>query len=361
MSCLKQKEKDYCISCKSTLEKDHIGILCIQNHNICSDCTTNFVSYVFEDPLQNLPAKCPTCSQEIPSLIFERQLNRNQIEIYQLYMINSKLGKDEETKRCPFCQYFEIWFKSSSANFFYCKNAICSKISCNYCHKSVVMPKTDHYEDYKELEDLMIKQLNLDEEDNEEEYEESLKASNGIYHHFICADLNQIKVTLEKAIEGGQKRVCPQCNLSGRKDEQCTHMTCSKCQTKWCYFCGLSENDCDKDNGGVSIYDHNIGWQYNDKRCPMYFTEIFEFDDRWPEDEEMCLEKFHDLLTKISLKGAIEEIGVEKYEEAAKQFLTLKNCGYSLKDLNDEELKKPFVMRISKEEFQKIIDEEGYD
>lgn len=59
MSCLKQKEKDYCISCKSTLEKDHIGILCIQNHNICSDCTTNFVFICFRRPFAKFTSEMP--------------------------------------------------------------------------------------------------------------------------------------------------------------------------------------------------------------------------------------------------------------------------------------------------------------
>ncbi len=57
------------------------------------------------------------------------------------------------------------------------------------------------------------------------------------------------------------------------QDDACTHMICPECQTCWCYFCGLKEIDCDKDEqiestveSGPAINRHNIDWENNPKR-----------------------------------------------------------------------------------------------
>jgi hypothetical protein len=85
---------------------------------------------------------------------------------------------------------------------------------------------------------------------------------------------------------------CPTCGLGGRKDDACTHMKCIKCDTDWCYICGLKEADLDKENGD-SIYQHNELWHENEARCPMYLTAINQLDKRWPLDDDECLEFFH--------------------------------------------------------------------
>ena len=71
---------------------------------------------------------------------------------------------------------------------------------------------------------------------------------------------------------------CPGCGLSGLKDEACTHMNCDKCQTVWCYFCGLDVDKADKEGGAGNIYQHNKNWSSTDGRCPMFLKEINEID-----------------------------------------------------------------------------------
>jgi hypothetical protein len=72
---------------------------------------------------------------------------------------------------------------------------------------------------------------------------------------------------------------CPVCGLRGIKDESCMHMKCPRCETPWCYLCGLSVKDCDKAPArpGMPVDDiflHNADWQTNEKRCPMYLTQV---------------------------------------------------------------------------------------
>lgn len=67
----------------------------------------------------------------------------------------------------------------------------------------------------------------------------------------------------------------------------CTYMTgCTKCATEWCYVCGLSVADWDKapprlGNDGNDIYLNNRDWESNEKRCPMYLTQILDVDLHW--------------------------------------------------------------------------------
>ncbi|CAJ1435733.1 unnamed protein product [Effrenium voratum] len=60
-------------------------------------------------------------------------------------------------------------------------------------------------------------------------------------HVVGCAGLREAKRLVDEALEKGQKTMaCPNCSLAGRKDEACTHMSCPRCQSSWCYLCGLS-------------------------------------------------------------------------------------------------------------------------
>jgi hypothetical protein len=102
--------------------------------------------------------------------------------------------------------------------------------------------------------------------------------------HNKCVELREPKRLIEQAIEEGSNMRCPGCQLAGRKDDACTHMTCTKCSTVWCYVCGLDVESCDKElrPGRMNdIYAHNADWAVNEKRCPMYLTQILEVDLHW--------------------------------------------------------------------------------
>lgn len=354
---MSKSKENYCIACAIVLNVDDTGVKCVQGHDICSVCTPKFVQTIFEEPLSSIPVKCTVCKHFIPSLTIERQLSSEQLEIYQLYMVQAEINKNERTQACTHCHYFEIWLKSNSSNFFYCKNPKCKKITCVFCYKDVNLPNTNDIE-YSEIENSIFKQLSIEDEDEEEkEYEANLMNDDGIFYHFKCGELNELKTSIEKVIEKGNKMRCPNCKLSGRKDNACTHMTCAKCATVWCYFCGMRESELCDVNDKQSIYDHNIGWQYLEGKCPMFLSEIFEIDDRWNDDDEECLNRFHNLLMKKILKNEIEKIGLDNYNLVLKQFPSIKSTVCELDELNSADVKNPFIKRISKEEYQELIDE----
>jgi hypothetical protein len=200
----------------------------------------------------------------------------------------------------------------------------------------------------------MMQELYLD--DNEDQYEESLLAKEGIYHHFKCIELAELKSSIETILGKGAMRRCPTCKLAGRKDTACTHMTCPKCATKWCYFCGKDEKVLVDVQSGQTIYTHNEGWQYFPQACPMYFTEIEEFDDRWPLDEEECLDRFHGILTKKLVKEKIQSVGMEEFSKVLEQFPGIKNSLPEFEELETDDVKNPFIIKISREEFERMIE-----
>lgn len=132
---------------------------------------------------------------------------------------------------------------------------------------------------------------------------------------------------------------CPGCGLSGLKDEACTHMTCDKCQTVWCYFCGLDQVHADKEGGADNIYQHNRKWYSTEGRCPMYLTEISQVDDRWPEEDEECLEFFHRKRAIRLLRDFVNEIKVDNYKKLVEIFPQCgEGAGFSLEDILTEDI-----------------------
>ena len=69
--------------------------------------------------------------------------------------------------------------------------------------------------------------LDSDDETYEESQEDCEK------HIMVCVELQEDKDVVDNAMEMGQKIKCPSCDLAGRKDDSCLHMTCTRCSTVW--------------------------------------------------------------------------------------------------------------------------------
>ena len=157
-------------------------------------------------------------------------------------------------------------------------------------------------------------------------------------HRSRCVEYRYCKQLIDKAIENGSVRQCPHCELTGVKDNNCTHMVCARCRGKWCYFCGKKEEDCNVDeDDDPNLSEHNNDWQSNADRCPMYLDNVHEIDDRWPMNDQDCLEYFHRCQTLRNLYEVLELIGEESLHELNDQFGIIDRCGYSIDDIEDEE------------------------
>eukprot|EP00929_Paragymnodinium_shiwhaense_P060256 TRINITY_DN30114_c0_g1_i2.p1 TRINITY_DN30114_c0_g1~~TRINITY_DN30114_c0_g1_i2.p1 ORF type:complete len:526 (+),score=113.10 TRINITY_DN30114_c0_g1_i2:130-1707(+) len=274
--------------CEFTLTGDSgEGLCCPSSHFLCSECTGVFVQSVLNDLQSSYPPKCSMCRAELPAASFERQLNPQQQKLFAEFVAQHSLAVSERMMKCH-CGYMEV--RTDDPVLWWCQ--VCKRGECQVCNKELPRPQ------HGDLGAIMASQLNSEGD----ELDQALRP-----HIVGCAALRDAKRKVDAAFEGGQTMPCPQCKLAGRKDDACTHMTCNRCHTDWCYVCGLSVADADKKppRGGRpanDIFLHNADWEVNPRRCPMYLTQILEVDPAWlghnwsdgdEVDDDKCLEYFH--------------------------------------------------------------------
>lgn len=263
----------------------------------------------------SFPPKCPMCKALFSQDLFVRQLTSSQQNAFKTHIARTALKDGEELIECKDCGLFEV--VTDDPVLWWCPH--CHRGACRVC--------------------------NNDLPTGAEKYDIDKSP------HKRCAQLREPKRLIEQAIEEGSKMRCPGCQLAGRKDDACTHMTCTKCSTEWCYVCGLDVASCDKeaprDGGRVNdIYLHNRDWEINEKRCPMYLTMILEVDLNWLgenweenasnedfEDDEKCLDYLHRFRTIKLLQQVLEKIGKSLFVSAFVEFDGIKNCGYTVSEV----------------------------
>lgn len=187
------RERSFWYAWKDEVAHDHLGIKWPQGHDLCQDCSKDYVKVMLSDPETMIPPKWQMWNFCMSRLTVEMQLDQVQYEMYLMYSAVKEVLEDEQINRCPFCKYFEVWLKSNSANFFYCHRDEWSKISCSICHKEALVPK----EQYLAFED-----------DAKNEDEEML-------NHFKWYEYKDLKAEFEEGIENGNKRFCPGCKIGG--------------------------------------------------------------------------------------------------------------------------------------------------
>ncbi|CAF4019977.1 unnamed protein product [Rotaria sp. Silwood1] len=305
-----EKNKTNCGSCGNGLEPDEPGIQCVQGHHFCTECSSRIVNLFFANPQKYTPLRCLQCHVELNPCVFERQLTPKQLDLYNQHMlifVSTKefLGPDERLDHCPFCSFGSIRSKQASHTF-YCERPQCGVVSCLTCRKACPRLKNDYPTD-EELAEME--------------------------RHFICAELADDKQIVDDCLELGQKVPCPQCGLAGRKDHACTHMACPTCAQLWCYFCGKKVED-----GTDEKYAHNVDWNCNPNRCPMYLRQIADVDDRWPDNEEDCLVRFHRIRTLGLLREAFDKLGQNRMDELDRHFNIISSSDFTWDEILHEDL-----------------------
>ncbi|XP_065673296.1 potential E3 ubiquitin-protein ligase ariadne-2-like [Hydra vulgaris] len=317
-----------CISCSSQFNQNHLGIKCPQNHFICQECSKVYINSMFSNPHENMPPLCSVCKVKVITNTIQMLLDTEQSEHFNNLMLcfvifETEFSDKEIIIHCPFCKYYEIRDKSG-VNFVFCSNINCKKRSCYYCH--LECPYNNNKKDHEDNQD--------DGEENDEDDFQDPDARK----HFVCAELNETRKKIEKAIEDGSKVYCPDCGLGGRKDDACTHMACVKCKHVYCYFCGQSEETCDKERNITHIYGHNSGWPTNENRCPMYLSELNDYDERWPENDDECLDFFHRIKVISNLRKVIQENDANDIKRVEEKYKCIQNSGFTIEQILNEDL-----------------------
>jgi len=312
------EREEECSICQSefTVHGDGgVAFCCPTSHYMCNECAGVFVNSVMCDLEASYPPKCHMCKALISQDLFVRQLTSSQQNTFRTHVARTALKEGEMLVECKECGLFEV--VTNDPVLWWCPHCSCG--TCRVCNKD--LPKGVNKYDINQSP------------------------------HKLCSELREPKRMIEQAIEEGSNMRCPGCNLAGRKDDACTHMTCTKCSTLWCYVCGLDVKSCDKarpEEGKEEndIYLHNRDWEVNEKRCPMYLTQILEVDLHWLgenweenannedfEDDEKCLDYLHRFRTIKLLQGVLQEIGRRSFINAFVTFDSIKNCGYTFAEV----------------------------
>lgn len=282
---------------------------------MCNECSGVFVNSVMNDLDTSFPPKCPMCKALFSQDLFVRQLTSSQQNSFKTHVARTALKEGEDLLECKECGLFEVVLDDPVL--WWCPHCHCG--ACRVCNKDLPTG---------------ARKYDIDKSP-----------------HNKCAQLREPKRLIEQAIEEGSKMRCPGCQLAGRKDDACTHMTCTKCSTEWCYVCGLDVESCDKEaprvGGRVNdIYLHNRDWEMNEKRCPMYLTQILEVDLHWLgenweenatnedfEDDEKCLDYLHRFRTIKLLQQVLKKIGKSAFISTFVEFDGIRNCGYTYSEV----------------------------
>jgi len=313
-----EKEETCCVcQCEFTVRGDSgEGLCCPSSHHMCSECTGVYVKSILGDLEASYPPKCPMCRGEMPTNHFESQLNTKQQTHVRAFAAQRALKPDQCLAKCPQCEHFEVQ-RAPGDCLWWCGS--CGEGTCFVCNAS--LPAS-------------IQKYDIDHSP-----------------HALCKKLRFVKAKVDAAIEEGGRMECPSCGLAGRKDDACTHMTCPRCTTTWCYICGLSVHECDKvaPRPGRPVDDiflHNQDWEVNEKRCPMYMTQILEVDLHWLgddwenrasdedfDDDDKCLDFFHRFKTIKALQAVCDDVGPENFVECFNHFDAAKNSGYTVDEI----------------------------
>lgn len=171
-------------------------------HKFCKECLAAYLSFEVTEG-RVLTIRCPgrgendlePCRKEIPRKTLAQLLDGDMMDRYERL---NKLQRDENMRACPRCKHVQ-----KNKNF--SSNAMtCEKCATEYCFEHELAHPTMSCQEFSKKQ----------KEQQKEEDRDSL------------------------AFIRSQCVYCPHCSSPVIKSDGCNHMTCSKCNTGFCWLCG---------------------------------------------------------------------------------------------------------------------------
>uniref|UniRef100_A0A8D3A8K0 RBR-type E3 ubiquitin transferase n=1 Tax=Scophthalmus maximus TaxID=52904 RepID=A0A8D3A8K0_SCOMX len=188
-------------SCRVCLEDKTIALLPCCRKAVCDECLKLYVSSQVRVAKPYISCPIPECSGYLEEGVVISHLANEDVAKYRYFLELNQL--DSSTKPCPQCSQFTS-LKNHGSNHSEHKYKIqcetCQFVWCFKCHAP---------------------------------WHNGLK----------CRDYrkgDKLLRTWASVIEHGQRNAqkCPQCKIHIQRTEGCDHMTCTQCNTNFCYRCG---------------------------------------------------------------------------------------------------------------------------
>ncbi|XP_053699718.1 probable E3 ubiquitin-protein ligase RNF217 [Synchiropus splendidus] len=187
--------------CRVCLEEKTIAPLPCCRKALCEDCVRLYVSSQVRVAKAYIHCPIPECSGFLEDQLVIAHLSKEDVAKYRYFLELSRL--DSSTKPCPQCSQFTSLDKHNlnrSEHRYKIQCSNCQFVWCFKCHAP--------------------------------------------WHNGIkCRDYRKGDKLLRNwasVIEHGQRNAqkCPKCKIHIQRTEGCDHMTCTQCNTNFCYRCG---------------------------------------------------------------------------------------------------------------------------
>ena len=180
---------------------------------VCSSCLSTYIITSIRDGKSKIP--CPTCTNEIDSttVLYNRELPMNIRERYQ-EILAQDLSEKQHThlKLCPHCNFITILDKNDPLiREKKSRRVTQAWMNCEQCHKEWCWPCYAPSHPNESCRDFKRNHTQLD----------------------VWARSRTARNTQQR-----NARRCPKCGIYIEKIDGCDHMSCTKCNSKFCYRCG---------------------------------------------------------------------------------------------------------------------------
>ncbi|XP_041832186.1 probable E3 ubiquitin-protein ligase RNF217 isoform X2 [Melanotaenia boesemani] len=188
-------------SCRVCLEEKTIASLPCCRKAVCDECLKLYVSSQLRVGKALISCPIPECSGTLEEGLVISHLTNEEAAKYHYFLELSQL--DSSTKPCPQCSQFtslKTHNQNRSEHKYKIQCSNCQFLWCFKCHAP--------------------------------------------WHNGVkCRDYrkgDKLLRTWASVIEHGQRNAqkCPQCKIHIQRTEGCDHMTCTQCNTNFCYRCG---------------------------------------------------------------------------------------------------------------------------
>lgn len=188
-------------SCRVCLEDKTIASLPCCRKAVCDECLKLYVSSQVRVAKALISCPIPECSGSLDEGLVVSHLAAEDVAKYRYFLELSQL--DSSTKPCPQCSQFTS-LKNQNQN----RSEHKYKIQCSNC-----------------------------------QFVWCFKCHAPWHNGLKCRDYrkgDKLLRTWASVIEHGQRNAqkCPECKIHIQRTEGCDHMTCTQCNTNFCYRCG---------------------------------------------------------------------------------------------------------------------------
>ena len=222
-----------CPLCVLLVKLDSTPYLRTCGHRTCLECMQRYLKTEINHSRLNI--KCPICSEPLSPSTIRRLLRDDKFYTkYQNFMLRKVLAAEPDARWCPApdCGYAVIANGCASCPRLVCGREGCNTAFCYHCKQEWHPNQTCSTASIqRNKRGLVLDELNISDL-----IEESIQSQATTSDSRIR---KTSKSSQQSTIKADDIKECPVCSsrIVKMNDGSCNHMTCSICETEFCWLC----------------------------------------------------------------------------------------------------------------------------